>query len=337
MTMSDPLLIKLTLPPSGNHHSIHIWCDYAELRCFTHKDKRFSRDALAEAIYEMREIAPEDVGDDEDDEGDLDGAEPVGPLISERNEARIIGFFNQLRWRARVFEDAWPFQLDEANKEIQLKPLLNSQQILYLQLLLSSSLRYVHKKRAKELTEPFEALSVEIFRKLMPMNAEVHAFGAKSSKKYKGHVFDRLTELAKDIRGSLDLKRSHFPPQNSGDSGLDIVAWHPLGDERKNIPVALAQCGCTLDKWAGKMLEASPARLSGWLRTAHPWATYYFMPLDLSTDDGGAMDWQQYASFSQVIVIDRLRLIRLSRDYKIPSTGWSAIMQVTEASAMALT
>ena len=338
--MSEPILHNLTIPPRANNSETYRWCDYIELRCLTHKDKRFSRDAFAEAIEENQDtgaaadetdlLEMEDVEEADNSESDI---EP----ISDRDEARSAFCFRHLRWRQKAFADAWPFQLDEHAQEVQLKPALTPAQTLYLSLLLSSSLKYCPKKRRRELTGRFERVSISIFRKLMPAKSNVHAFGAAESKHYKGHLFKRLTKLAQDVRGYLHLKQEHFATSDSGDGGLDIVAWHDLGDQREGIPIAFAQCGCTAGGWPNKMLEASPARLGGGLVTRHDWATYYFMPLDLSTEIDGKMDWQMLSDIGKAIVIDRLRFIRLADANEFTDKELIGTGPVEEACGMTLT
>lgn len=323
--MTEPILKNLTIPPNAGRHELYRWCDYIELRCLAHTDHRFSRDALAESLDENSDSAPEDEGDEEDEEPTDDA------LTSERNEQHAANCFKHLRWRHAVFAEHWPFEIDQHALEIRLKDALNDTHIFYLSLLLSASLRYCPKKRRRSLTGLFEHASMAIFKNLLPPGSNVHAFGAAESVRYKGHLFDRLSKLANDIRGTLDLKREHFAPHDTGDGGLDLVGWHDLGDERKGIPISFAQCGCTTEGWPNKQLEASPAHLAGHLNTFHDWATYYFMPLDLSTEIDGKMDWQMRSDFSRCIVIDRLRFIRLGMLYGIGANEVSALPEVTEA------
>ena len=151
----------------------------------------------------------------------------------------------------------------------------------------------------------------------MPKGWNVHRFGAKGSTKYTGTLYKKLTDLAKDIRAIFSAPPYYYKPGNSGDGGLDLVAWHPLGDERTGIPVALAQCGCVADEWTMKTLEASPARLGANLRSPSPWMTYYFMPHDLIYNSGETIDWQRGSELTGSIVIDRLRFMRLAKMYEL--------------------
>lgn len=336
--MTESVLKNLTAPPKAGQHELYRWCDYIELRCLTHIDQRFSRDALAEAIEEHIDTDADDSLNDvaEDDEPDQLNDDDGKAKICDLHEQHAALCFKHLRWREKVFAEHWPFTLDEHAKEIYVKTDLTETQRFYFSLLLSASLSYVPKKRWRRLTGLFEQASTEIMKRLMPQGADVHPFGAAETTRYTGHLFDRLTKLTQDIRGSLDLKKSHFAPHDTGDSGLDIVAWHGLGDERKGIPIAFAQCGCTASGWPNKMLEASPAHLGGHLNTLHEWATYYFMPLDLSTEIDGVMDWQSFSDMKRAIVIDRLRFVRLTASYVIPTAPITAHDHIDEARSLKL-
>lgn len=335
--MTKTILHNLTSPPRAGRSEFYRWCDYIELRCLTHIDRRFSRDAFAEAIEETRDTAVDidPLVIDTEDDGPIH-PEGVG-AEKDAEEETAANFFKHFRWRETAFGFAWPFLLDAHANEIRLKDELEPIHYLYLNLLLAASLKYSPKARWRDLTGRFERLSLSIFRKLMPAGAQVHAFGAAEGERYRGHLYDRLHALCSDIRGHLHLKRQHFAKHDAGDGGLDIVAWHDLGDERDRIPISFAQCGCTADGWPNKMLEASPDKLGGNLHVPHPWATYYFMPLDLGTEIDGRMDWQFLHDMGRAIVIDRLRLIRLADEADLVDKELTGVVPVNEALALTLT
>ena len=350
--MPDPILHNLESRPKSS--DIYLWCDYIELRCLVHPDRRFSRGNLLELLDETVDLAApdpdiddaaaedDDAGleahaDDGEGEPDADANAPAahGMTSKDRNESRTADQFKNLAYRATIFGDAYPFELDATSQELRLRAIDTPLRKLYVQLLLSASLRLVPQTRRHELTEPFEKLSAQIFTCLMPAGWEVHQFGAKSATRYRGHLYTRLKKLAGDIRGRLEVEKHHYKTTNSGDGGLDIVAWHPLGtDSRVGIPIALAQCGCTAEEWSLKSLEASPSMLGANLNTLHPWATYYFMPQDLVDGRGPQQDWQRRPSLSKSIVIDRLRLIALAIQYGVTTECANASERVEEASQL---
>lgn len=346
--MSKPKILEgLTTTPSAPKYHLYRWCDYVELRCLTHKDKRFSRDNLQEAMIESKGVTTtspsiEEIEEEEfeeeviDETVDVDHADST-PESNDADESYASRYFKQLLWRSHLFGDAWPFSIDTHAQEIKLKSTLTQQHYLYLQLLLSASLDYCPKKRSKVFTSNFEKLSVEAMPRLMPPGSEIHAFGAGNGSRYTGHLFDRLIKLTTDLHARLHLSRTDFGVTNAGDGGLDIVAWHDLGDDRDGKPIALAQCGCTGDGWPNKMLEASPARLSKKLITCHDWTTYYFMPLDLAVEQDGRRHWQRWLDIAAAIVIDRFRLIKLSDPAALDTKHILTRTSIDEARSFALT
>lgn len=351
--MTNQILQSLDKLPQSS--DVYLWCDYVELRCLVHPDKKFSRQNLIEVIDDSKAAgirataAADDVADDEaeldteeeDSEFEAEDEAEATPLpASDKSEARAADLFGSLELRSALFAESYPFEIIGSGHELQLRPVaeLGATQLLYLQLLLSSSLRFVPKNRRKELTDPFEFLSTQIFKGLMPSGWEVHQFGAQTGSRYRGHLATRMDALAADWRAKHLLERGQYSTRNAGDGGLDIVAWHPMGnDDRGGIPLAAAQCGCTATDWQLKQLEASPANLRNKIAAIHPWSTYYFMPHDLVRLYNGKNDWQRRDWLGESIVVDRLRIVRLAQefgvhtDYSTPSTA------VEEATAMAIT
>lgn len=348
--MVNPILVDIESRPTAS--DAYLWCDYIELRCLAGADHRFSRGDLTEVLSETFELAPSINDAEQEDDLREEDAGVVQPHIDDeateealaelpeddRFEARVASLFRSLSYRAQIFGDQYPFSLDADVQELSLREVNSDGKKLYVQLLLSSSLRLVPKPRRHELTDPFEQIATKIFCCLMPAGWEVHRFGAAAGagRRYTGHLYDRLVRLAADIRGKLSLERGHFKTRNAGDGGLDIVAWHPMGgDSRNGIPIALAQCGCTAEEWSLKMLEASPAKLSPHLHTLHPWATYYFMPQDLVNGDHATQDWQRLPDIPACIVVDRLRLIKLAEQYGVLAECANASGPVDEAIELA--
>ncbi|HAK34147.1 MAG TPA: hypothetical protein DCM44_04740 [Pantoea sp.] len=274
------------------------WADFLEIRAIVHPDKRFNR-------------------------GELDSVMRSQPENYTREQSQekwrlAVDFIIQ---RQVIFGDSYPFQVSDDMDEIivanQDVNELNSLQHLYLSLLLCANIKYIPKSRRAEITRSFEVLSLPIFSSLMPKGVQVvpNWAGGGEEAKYTGSLFEKYQAIASDIRcTSVGLKERDFKKGDHGDGGLDIIAWHPMGDERDAIPIAFVQCGCSQKEWVAKQLEASYAKLGSKLPVTHPWATYYFLPQDLRWMDG---DWAYKADIGNAIFVDRLRLINLARENEI--------------------
>jgi hypothetical protein len=331
--MTRPILDGLASFPRLS--DVFIWSDYVELRCLLHPDKTFSRSTLVETEEEMGELLGgvnlDDAEEEDDDASDTSDEEFGQPEIQDKLTRKAADIFSHLRVRAGLFDQVlYPFEVDAQYQSISLKDDLTPWHHVYIQLLLSSALRYVPKTRRQALTDKFEAISHEIFKKLMPAGWEVHQFGKNSTMRYTGHLFDKLTALAADVRGVVTGKRTDFDAADRGDGGLDLVAWHPMGDDRRLVPIAFAQCGCTAEEYGMKMLEASPAKLNGVITVSHPWATYYFMPQALHSGS----DWYKFSDFGGAIVLDRFRIMKLSHQYLLEASDLVIPALITEARAI---
>jgi hypothetical protein len=321
---------EISRPSQSDHYA---WCDFIEIKCMLNEDARFSRGQLLEILDDsallygevtdsddklLNASVPQDTDEDLEDEEVLQSEqEIVNPRSSAKNDIKVNAWFSSILFRASIFGENYPFYLSDDKQEIFFKKTLSSNHKFYIQLLVSSSLRLVPKERWPDLTESFEILSEKIFSALMPNGWNVHRFGAKGSSRYKGLLYDKLTALAKDIRAQFTAPPHYYKKGNSGDGGLDLVAWHPLGDERIGIPVALAQCGCVADEFTMKTLEASPSRLRANMRAPLPWMTYYFMPHDLVYNAGSYTDWQRGNDLTESIIIDRYRFVKLALQYNL--------------------
>lgn len=335
-----PIFTGLSKKPKASYS--YLWCDFVELRCLAHVDHRFSNGDLQELLSEVAAVMHlDDSADDNEDEmidaAGIPGGTAADPgatrlPLDDAVAARVNKVFTDLVYRASVFGEHYPFELSPDGKELKLRNVESAERALYLQLLLASSLRLIPSQRWAELTEAFEIASHVIFKCLMPPGWEVHRFGAKGTVRYRGPLLERYRNLAEDIREKLKLDDFHFSPQNFGDGGLDLVAWHPMGnDGRVGIPTAFAQCGCTATEWTMKSLESSPSKLGAVFTFHHPWATYYFMPQDLAESTPKGRDWQRRAELSTAIIVDRLRIIMLAHEYGVAEQCVLADEQIFEA------
>jgi hypothetical protein len=285
------MLQHLDTPPPGT--DAFFWSDFAELRALTHPDKCYSR-------------------------GDLDG-------LGTRNRTRQGRLNTEERWRTLIdfcgirrneFSDSYPFRVSDDEDTLELDYVDSPAQRLYLSLLIASAMRHLASKRQVDIARAFEQTCFTVFGRLMPTGSEVRATWANGGPEapYVGQLYEKLTQLAKDIRGNPNIKSRDFKENNTGDGGIDLIAWHPMADERNGIPISFAQCGCSRDDWTFKQAEASPFQHKCKFNVRHEWATYYFMPIDLREFDGG---WAYESKIGSVIIVDRLRLLRLANQYNL--------------------
>ncbi|HAT2781368.1 TPA: hypothetical protein ACJIWU_004383 [Enterobacter chengduensis] len=273
-----------------------LWADFLEIRSMVHPDKAFSR-------------------------GDLDSVMRAQPeeFNREQSSAKWRLGTDFIRQRINIFGDSYPFSLSADGDTLSLENYDDLENIkkLYLSLLICANIKYIPLATRPTITRSFELISLPIFTSLMPRGYQVYPnwAGGGADARYTGLLIEKYQAIARDIRcETTTFKPRDFKPRDSGDGGIDIVAWHPFGDERDAIPAAFVQCGCSKDEWRHKQLEPSYAKLGSKMPVTHPWASYYFLPQDLRWMDG---DWAYKADIGGAILVDRLRLINLARENEL--------------------
>lgn len=288
------MLDKLDIPPRGTDP--FLWADYVELLAVTHADKSYSR-------------------------GELDSVRRAsvdrGYNFKTEETWRMIINFHHIR--ANDFGSTYPFTISDDADTIFLVDECSPAHTAYLNLLISSCMRNIPSKQQGVIARQFEQICYEVFSRLMPAGSEVRATWANGGAEapYAGTLFEKMQRLADDIRCTPNFKQRDFKPNDRGDGGIDLVAWHPMADQREGMPIAFAQCGCSRDEWRFKQLEASYAKHHRHFPVMHPWATFYFLPLDLREMD---CDWAYKSDIGAAIIVDRLRLLRLAENFQIINT-----------------
>lgn len=304
------MFISLDQPPQGTEGMF--WADFAEIKALVHPDRCFTSGDLSGVAQRAKDMGR--------------GFEPA---------ARWRDILNYVQIRGAAFGTAYPFEVSDDQDTIAVAFDGSQRQRLYLALLLASSLRTLEKGRRNGVARIFEEISFAVFSKLLPPGSEIRATWAGPGRPapYEGTLFQKLTALAADLRCTPNFAQADFNLADTGDGGMDIVAWHPMSDLRSGIPIAMAQCGCSRDDWEHKQLEAHPVKHSHRLPVMHPWANYYFMPLDFRRADG---DWAKKSDLAEVIIVDRLRILGLAEQFAVLDE-MPAFAYVDEARAAAIT
>lgn len=298
--------IALDSPPSET--ALLYWADFVEFRALIHPDRCYSR-------------------------GDLDSLLNRSDKLTEKSAYETTTQWKDIisfcQVRQHDFGKAYPFNISEDGDTLELHHQKCREETRYLELLLASSIRHIALSERNKVARFFEEVSLAVLSCLMPNGSEIHPSWANPQRasRYAGTLPEKMTKIAKDIRCSANFKPEDFKSRDSGDGGIDIVSWHSMLDEREGIPIAFAQCSCSRRDWVFKQLEAHPVKHIRHLPVMHPWATYYFSPFDMRRPDG---DWENKSDWNGAIVVDRLRLLRLSSHYRVLDQ-WACLPLLTEA------
>lgn len=219
--------------PAESFCNEHYFCDYIEILALINNQDVISISDVYDRFKESNDIDEIDINDDD------------------KWNNRINEWFNNIASRGSVFNDFYPFTV--SNNNIQLKVALTNKHKLYIFLLLSASQKYI-KKTSNTLPKDFEKMSLVVLQNYLPKYAKSYIFGT-SSNRYVGTLEEKIKKLAEDLK--YKVKTTNFQKNNTGDGGLDLVAWLPFLNDtnQNNMQVFLAQCA-TGKKWSKKQHEA---------------------------------------------------------------------------------
>ena len=334
--MPEPLFISLDVLP--RHSYPFLWADYVELLCLCSKNGIVAKGNLQAQQQEAEDLQT-DAGEDEqnameDDSSiaDVDVDRSDGEILDDRVARRWDDIKKRLQARFSSFP-GWPFELDGEVLRTKFDA-ENAEQRLYVSLLIASSLRLCHDERSPEVTSAFEEISYYWLRKSVTELWRVRPFGAHQTlpDAYIGTLRAKLEALAEDINGTLVKPATDYDPRNTGDGGIDLVAWQDMGDKRGNMPVIFGQCACSPTDWESKQLDVTPASTEAHIFTQHPGAAYCFVPHDLSMND---KSWERSAHVKRTVIVDRRRLLNLFSVLKASDQlpNWPFVLEATQQSA----
>lgn len=272
-------MLDLDRPRDRDTHTL---ADFIEILCLITIDRTCSRDYTRDYIV---------------DTTDKD---------HKPSDNQIEDAFSQLQWRLNAFGSAYPFKLDDHFRPLIAEEGLSHEQELYVFLLLCANLAFISRDNFKTLTDAFERMSLAALRRMWPKSARIRSFG-KNETDYAGRKWERLNQLGKNIGGQPCCTEETYRSRDTGDGGIDLVAWLPLDEhEGWNIPSALGQCACSRNEWSRKQSEISNQRLGRHLRPSHPWMELIFIPHCFRDNRGR---WAIDGDIGQTVVLDRLRIL----------------------------
>jgi len=332
--MHEELLHTLDVPPRETKG--FLWADYVELRCLTSQDGLYGEGHVVDLETESEELMVDVDLDIEEFVSAEDGGEKGSEdnVFFRNNESvarKWADICSRLNSRMISMDGYWPFEFREGILYRAFDS-GNSKHVLYVALLIASALRYCNKKRQGEVAASLEEIGYHIFRAIMPKGWEVRPFGAHQNiaNGFEGTLAQKLASLGAQIYPTYLKPADEFDDRNTGDGGLDVVAWHPLGDaSRGHIPVVFAQCGCSPGDWEHKQFESTPVNMELKILPQHPASSFYIMPHDMRSLTGG---WERGDHLGRVILLDRLRIIKLAEQYELPDTfpGWPFVKEASE-------
>jgi hypothetical protein len=281
----------------------HLMADYVELLCVRNIDHEISMDEALTRVYHSVESEAE--REIETKEGLP--AETAAEFKDRQREA-AEDWFRHLRYRKEAFKDFYPFQLED--KRLILVSSLSEKMKIYVFLLLCSNLRIITNKERNVLTTDFEVLSLEALKRYLP-EFTVHHFGKcqKAREHYPNKLVDAIETLASKLNERDICDKNGIGTSNTGDGGLDIVAWRSLShDTAPGNLICFVQCTCSHGEWERKLYDAHLDKWRHYIDFIHFPVNFMFIPSCFRSSNGG---WFSKDNIRSSIVIDRLRICLL--------------------------
>ncbi|CAK7010514.1 hypothetical protein [Saezia sanguinis] len=281
-----------------------IWADYVELQTLACENKVFTHNDFTSLLLQNQECAC---------------AHP--PITQDDANTLWQQLIEHCYQRMSLYAGHYPFIVEQDRSSIKLNFVLtHPKQRLYLGTVLAANMRHLSPEWRDRITQDFAETCHQLFINLMPVGTKIQ-FLMPSPDQFPPH--EQIQYMARMTRGKAlcnpqDFSTHEIPlssgtPASASKAGIvDMMAWHPMGDERDGIPVAIGRCDCASEHWYSN--QQTLLNLNTQLYTRHPWANYHFSPIDLYTAEKG---WALNNQIGRVILLDRYRILTLAEEYFI--------------------
>lgn len=336
------------IPPDNSQFKIHLFADFMELAAVASSvntiplgeienlqdddDNMANSPPMEEGIADIDADRDEDFEhyDSEAGESDILGIgagydeelekELTDKTGSRKNKIPTAVHSNLMK---AVFENRkqrlngkWPFQMKVFQKaggllslELEFIP-SHAWADRYLTLLLCASQQFFNKSGSSIYTSYFEEIGFYVLKQLFTNPWQIKKCGAAASgiHAYTGTVKEKITALCHDMGMGDDGLNPYWQPAQSGDGGIDLVAFLPFADGYGYISAAFGQCACTnqLSQIENKALESSHAKLRAKINFQALPLNLLFSPVELSEP---TRKTKFILSGCDAAIIDRSRLL----------------------------
>ncbi|CAC9585634.1 hypothetical protein [uncultured Gammaproteobacteria bacterium] len=289
------LIQNIDSVPRESYHKEHYHCDYIEILALINNKDIISISDICDRYRKNKDI----------EETNNENAEDNIP-IDDTWRSRIQEWLDNITVRNSVFNDFYPFTV--GHDSIQLKDNLTNAHKIYIFLLLSSNQAYIPS--GNTLPNDFEEVSLIALKNYLPNNATSHIFGTTSGE-YSGKFEDKVKKLAKHLKYKVKAEATSFQKNDTGDGGLDLVAWLPFDEDenQNNMQIFLSQCA-TGKEWYSKQHETTKIP-SHYIDFKSKINYVFFMPYDCRNTDRSFAEQDEIFSG---LFFDRIRILSLLKN-----------------------
>ena len=166
-----------------------------------------------------------------------------GVLETDELQEDVQEAFGLVEDRMESYGSAYPFELDDSGRSLQLRAQSdNPSQAVYKYLLLATRLDMNKNRKHGGIDAPhlFEQFCAEIARQYFGDGSQSLVFGTASDIR---SFEDRVDDLCHQI-GEGNFYRNNSGARNpqAKDDGLDVVVWNPFTDSRNGKLIGFGQC-----------------------------------------------------------------------------------------------
>ena len=218
--------------------NIHDFTDFTEVECL--KNNIFSRQDIISCLSRYNDDFIEERKTNE-----------------EILESKIDDIFNEIETRIKIFNDKYPFEVDNTGYIIKVKHLNDKYYYLYCYLLLCTRFNMNDQKNQNDIdgTFLFEKLSEQIASNYFGERSESFITGTSSTISTFEQKINELTKLMKEGKGYKVEDEDQAKYQK--DDNLDIVVWKSFYDEYPGKLIGFGQCK-TGTNWNEKLTSLQP-------------------------------------------------------------------------------
>ena len=302
--------------PTASHDATE-HADWLELVAVTTADHNSSRQDLMTAIRRTGSIDSA-----HDSEGFTDDDAPLDDAVEGEDEVLepiADAAFVQLELREAYLGVNYPFAISDG--ALQAKDGAATSPYAFL-----TTLTYFGPQAgAKGATSLFERLSAAALVQYLGGSTTVDSynFGFPRHDGPKSFI-KAIKDLCSKMGEGLGCRDNGSTAQNAKDAKLDLVAWVPFGDDRRNQVSVFGQCAAG-KYWLGKLNELQPVDFcKRWLQEQPAMSplSAFFVPRHFADNE-----WSE-ASVGERVLFDRLRIARslggLEEDLARRCAEWTA-------------
>ncbi len=306
--MLEKPILKENLQSPKQKSDWNKWADYIELLCWISPDGHVSVDfVLDKCLDELGLKSSGNTTEYQELEDDIYKGGSLKPKDDDEKQQHIERLFLFLSCRQQLYAASYPFSIDEDIISIDKEHSLS--QKLYLCLLISSNLGSVDNYK-NLLTNKFEELGVYFLREILSDKFNVHYFGkgADIPSPFPAKLFEKYQALSSllNLHLSPEITEEYVGKYNTGDNGLDIVAWYPFKDSGPGTMMFFVQSACG-KQWFEKQWESHAFRWKGIFWFKNDPTNLVLIPRSYRDEEG---QWKNPTKIEGSVIIDRLRFLR---------------------------